>query len=176
MRLSAVSISGKTGESAPIEMTLPQRLFHNPLARSLVEQRRNLILDPDHAQKPVEAALTGLGFQLREHLCDHCPPGCQLEAHQLEKRFYKHLDPVINLHVRAEGRFNQRYALLFRDYLRAVPMARDAYAEIKRQLARYFPEDLDAYYDLKDPVCDVIMAGAFDWADRHGWAPGPSDA
>ena len=60
MRLSAVSITGKTGESAPIEMTLPQRLFHNPLARALVEQRRNLILDPDHAPKQVETALTGL--------------------------------------------------------------------------------------------------------------------
>ncbi len=60
MRLSAVSISGKTGESAPIEMTLPQRIFHNPLARALVEQRRNLILDPDHAPKQVETALTGL--------------------------------------------------------------------------------------------------------------------
>ncbi len=60
MTLNAVSISGKTGQSAPIEMTLPQRIFHNPLARALVEQRRNLILDPDHAPKQVETALTGL--------------------------------------------------------------------------------------------------------------------
>ena len=60
MRLSAVSISGKTGESAPIELTLPQRMFHNPLARALVEQRRDLILDPDHAPKRVVTALTGL--------------------------------------------------------------------------------------------------------------------
>ena len=62
MRLSAVSISGKTGESAPIEVTLPQRIFHNPLARALVEQRRNLILDPDHAPKQVDTALTGLAI------------------------------------------------------------------------------------------------------------------
>jgi uncharacterized protein (TIGR02302 family) len=60
MRLSAVSISGKTGESAPIEVTLPQRIFHNPLARALVEQRRNLILDPDQAPKQVGTALAGL--------------------------------------------------------------------------------------------------------------------
>jgi uncharacterized protein (TIGR02302 family) len=60
MTLSATSVSGKTGVSAPVEITLPQRLFHNPLARALVEQRRNLILDPDHAPKRVEAALTGL--------------------------------------------------------------------------------------------------------------------
>ena len=62
MKLSAVSISGKTGESPPIEMTLPQRVFHNPLARALVEQRRDLILDPDHAPKQVETALTGLAI------------------------------------------------------------------------------------------------------------------
>ncbi len=60
MTLSAVSVSGKTGSSAPIEVTLPQRPFHNPLARALVEQRRDLILDPDHAVKRVDAALTGL--------------------------------------------------------------------------------------------------------------------
>jgi uncharacterized protein (TIGR02302 family) len=60
MRLSAVSISGKTGESAPIEVTLPQRIFHNPLARALVEQRRNLIMDPDHEPKRIATALTGL--------------------------------------------------------------------------------------------------------------------
>jgi uncharacterized protein (TIGR02302 family) len=60
MRLSAVSISGKTGDSGPLDVTLPQRIFHNPLARALVEQRRNLILDPDRAPKLVETALTGL--------------------------------------------------------------------------------------------------------------------
>jgi uncharacterized protein (TIGR02302 family) len=62
MTLSAVSISGKIGESGPIEMTLPQRIFHNPLARALVEQRRDLILDPDHAPTRVETALTGLSI------------------------------------------------------------------------------------------------------------------
>ncbi len=62
MRLSAVSISGKTGQSGPIEITLPQRIFHNPLARALVEQRRDLILDPDNAPKRVETALTGLAI------------------------------------------------------------------------------------------------------------------
>jgi uncharacterized protein (TIGR02302 family) len=60
MTLSAVSVSGKIGESGPIEVTLPDRAFHNPLARALVEQRRDLILDPDNAPKRVETALTGL--------------------------------------------------------------------------------------------------------------------
>jgi len=62
MTLSALSASGKTGTSPPVEVTLPQRPFHNPLARALVEQRRNLILDPDHAKKGVATALTGLAI------------------------------------------------------------------------------------------------------------------
>ena len=62
MTLSAISVSGKTGESGPIEVTLPQRAFHNPLARALVEQRRDLILDPDNAPKRVETALTALAI------------------------------------------------------------------------------------------------------------------
>ena len=60
MTLSATSVSGKTGKSEPIAVTLPQRPFHNPLARALVEQRRNLILDPDHAPKTVATALDAL--------------------------------------------------------------------------------------------------------------------
>jgi uncharacterized protein (TIGR02302 family) len=60
MTLSAVSISGRTGVSAPVEVSLPEHPFHNPLARALVEQRRNLILDPDHAVKGVSTALDGL--------------------------------------------------------------------------------------------------------------------
>jgi GrpB-like predicted nucleotidyltransferase (UPF0157 family) len=125
---------------------------------------------------PLADALALLGFEARPFHQDHCPPGHCLPAEQLEKRYFKRLESPVNLHVRAEGRFNQRYPLLFRDYLRATPMARDAYAEIKRQLARYFPNDVDAYYEIKDPVCDIVMAGAFGWAERVGWAPGPSDA
>jgi uncharacterized protein (TIGR02302 family) len=60
MTLSATSVSGKTGKSAPVEVTLPQRPFHNPLARALIEERRDLVLDPDSAPQRVDAALTGL--------------------------------------------------------------------------------------------------------------------
>ena len=124
----------------------------------------------------LEAALAPLGFEKRPPVADHCPPGMTLSPDALAKRMYKCHDPAVNLHVRVEGAFNQRYPLLFRDYLRGTPMAADAYGEIKRQLARYFPEDVDAYYDIKDPVCDVIMAGALAWAEKTGWSPAPTDA
>jgi uncharacterized protein (TIGR02302 family) len=60
MTLSATSVSGKTGRSAPVDVTLPQRPFHNPVARALVEERRDIILDPDAAPPRVDAALGGL--------------------------------------------------------------------------------------------------------------------
>ena len=65
-----------------------------------------------------------------------------------------------NLHVRQAGRPNQRYALLFRDYLRVDPDVTRAYARIKEGLARLHPEDFDGYYEVKDPVCDIILAAA----------------
>lgn len=62
MTLKATNVAGQTGESAPITMTLPQRNFVNPLARALVEQRRDLILDPDHNRPHVAKALDALAI------------------------------------------------------------------------------------------------------------------
>jgi GrpB-like predicted nucleotidyltransferase (UPF0157 family) len=59
---------------------------------------------------------------------------------------------------------NQRYALLFRDYLRAHPAAAAAYARLKRGLAERFGGDLAAYTDLKDSACDLIVVAAEAWA------------
>ena len=47
MTLSAKDEGGNEGLSDPVEITLPQRPFVKPLARALVEQRRNLVLAPD---------------------------------------------------------------------------------------------------------------------------------
>jgi len=47
MTLSAKDEGGNQGLSDPVEITLPQRPFVKPLARALVEQRRNLVLAPD---------------------------------------------------------------------------------------------------------------------------------
>ena len=71
-----------------------------------------------------------------------------------------------NIHVRAAGNPNQRYPLLFRDYLRAHPNSARTVELIKRQLARYHADDVEAYYDIKDPVYDLIWDAAQEWA-RH---------
>ena len=125
---------------------------------------------------PFQTAFEELGLTFRTYDRDHCPPGLELAPEQLEKRYLSSESPHIHVHVRIRDRFNQRYALICRDYLRTHPMAANAYAEIKRQLARYFPNDVDAYYDIKDPVFDVMMAGGLEWTENTNWQQPPTDA
>jgi GrpB-like predicted nucleotidyltransferase (UPF0157 family) len=109
---------------------------------------------------------------------DHCPAGSAIAAVELDKLLFRTEAPRrrANVHVRVAGRFNQRYALLCRDYLRCHPSTAAAYAELKRQLAGRFSNDLDSYYAVKDPAFDLFMSGADEWAEWTGWSPGPSDA
>ena len=60
VNLKAIGVSGKVGAGAPTTFALPQRAFHNPLARALVEQRRALVLDPDHETPRVAKAIDAL--------------------------------------------------------------------------------------------------------------------
>jgi GrpB-like predicted nucleotidyltransferase (UPF0157 family) len=74
------------------------------------------------------------------------------------------------------SRANQRYALLFRDYLRGFPEIAQAYGQVKSAVVKYHPEaDMDAYYDIKDPVCDIIYSSAEAWAESTDWRVGSSD-
>jgi uncharacterized protein (TIGR02302 family) len=60
MTLKATAVSGRVGAAAPTTFALPQRQFHNPLARALVEQRRALVLDPDREPPRVAQAIDAL--------------------------------------------------------------------------------------------------------------------
>ena len=77
----------------------------------------------------------------------------------------------VHVHIREEGRFNQRYALLFRDYLRASYAVRVEYEIAKRRAAQLFPDSIDGYLFLKDPVFHIIYEAACLWAGTVGWAP-----
>ena len=129
-------------------------------------------LDP-----PVENALTHIGYTRLEILADH-PPFClDSQADQWAKWYFNPPEGQrpTNLHVRVDGRANQRYPLLFRDYLRTHPASSAAYAELKRRLAQNLA-DIDTYPDVKDPAVDLIYFAAQDWAAATSWHPGPSDA
>jgi uncharacterized protein (TIGR02302 family) len=59
LALLAKDEAGQEGRSETIDFTLPQRPFTKPLAKALVEQRRNLVLDPDDKRR-VQVALDSL--------------------------------------------------------------------------------------------------------------------
>ncbi len=132
----------------------------------------------DLAVSGLATALAHTGAAEIENAEDHVPPGLTLDVGQVQKRLFTLRPPerAANIHVRVAGRFNQTYPLLCRDYLRAHPLAAAAYGEIKTQLARQVIDDSDAYYDVKDPVFDLIMTAAREWAEWTKWKLGDSDA
>jgi GrpB-like predicted nucleotidyltransferase (UPF0157 family) len=124
-------------------------------------------LTPDVRDK-----LIGAGYEYSEvHSHDHVPLGEDNDTRLWAKLVF-HEPPgqrPANAHVRVDGNPNQRYALLFRDYLRAHPNSAQSIELIKREIAKRHADDPDAYYDIKDPVYDLIWDAALDWSRHTGW-------
>lgn len=120
---------------------------------------------------PVVQVLGDAGFVHKPGLHDLLT-GCD-DAEQMVKEVFVERpgERRANIHVRLEWRRNQRYALLFRDHLRADPVVRDAYGALKQHLAELYPDDAEGYYAVKDPVMDIIYRGAEAWAEATGWTP-----
>ena len=116
--------------------------------------------------------LRAAGFRQGETIQYDAFPGCPETDPELRKLFLREPDGErrTHVHVRERGRFNQRYALLFRDYLRASPDVGAAYELLKRRAAQLFPYDIDGYLALKEPMLRVIYAAASLWADEVGWS------
>lgn len=135
------------------------------------------VADLDDAQ--IAPAMSAFGAVERfKGTFDHEPPGVSVPEEQRQKWLWylRRDDVAVNIHIRLEGRWNERYALLCRDFLRAHEDTAHAYGEVKRQLARHVGNDVEAYYDVKDPAFDLFMSVAEEWAEWTGWRPGPSDA
>ncbi|BBM86748.1 GrpB family protein [Candidatus Uabimicrobium amorphum] len=107
-------------------------------------------------------------YQIREHIQKDCLTGFTGNACEMRKflTLEKKGQRRANIHIRKEGALNQKYALLFRDYLRSCTTTRDAYLQIKKQLASIYPHDIDGYLDIKDPVMDIIFRAAQLWAQN----------
>lgn len=122
-------------------------------------------------------AMEKLGYSLSEgNLGDHIPPGQDEHPHHWEKMYFH--PPAhqrrTHTHVRVPGRVNQRYPLLFRDYLRTHPQTAEAYARLKRMLSEHLSDPF-MYPEVKDPAVDLIYLAAEEWAQQTNWQPGPSD-
>jgi GrpB-like predicted nucleotidyltransferase (UPF0157 family) len=121
----------------------------------------------------VTSALRAAGFRQGEAFQYDAFPGRPATDPDLRKLFMREPggERRSHIHIRERGRFNQRYALLFRDYLRASAEVAAAYELLKRQAAALFPDDIDEYLALKDPMLRVIYEAASLWADSVGWEP-----
>ncbi len=72
----------------------------------------------------------------------------------------------VNVNIRSVDRPVARDALLFRDWLRATPHARDHYLAKKSELAG---RQIDDYGDSKEPFISAALHEAETWAAATGW-------
>lgn len=93
------------------------------------------------------------------------------DATPWHKRFHGSADPGrhVHVHVREIDGPGWRYALLFRDWLRAEVRERDAYAALKRELARSATTTTE-YVEAKGPWIVAALARADVWARNTGWS------
>ena len=85
-----------------------------------------------------------------------------------QKRFHASADPgrPSHVHIRVDGRPNQRFALLFVDWLRANPGVRAEYLAVKRAAS-----DTPDYAQAREPWFLDIYERAREWAETTGWRP-----
>lgn len=123
------------------------------------------------------AALSDAGFVHRGARTDAPPAGLHWSVADHQKHLFAEPPGTrrANLHVRVQGRANQRVPLLMREHLRADDAAAAAYGEFKQRLAAAVA-DPELYAPTKDPVFHLMAQAAERWAAQTGWTPGPSDA
>ncbi len=129
------------------------------------------VVDLEAATVAFHGPLSELGFQLSHYRVDHVPAGRDDDPGEWEKRLWTRHSPSttgVNLHVRRVGSPNERLALLFRDWFLAHPAAVPTYGAFKRSLAAVV-DDTGVYADVKDPVVDLVIVAAEDWAARTNW-------
>ena len=116
-------------------------------------------------------ALADKGFPRSEGSTQDNPHASAPDPSLWRKRFHGSADPgrIMHLHVREVDGLGWRYALLFRDWLRAEADEREAYAEHKRQLAQSAATTTE-YADAKEPWFVEASPRADAWARHTGWS------
>ncbi|MEV6850228.1 GrpB family protein [Actinoplanes sp. NPDC051411] len=129
------------------------------------------VTDLEEAAAAFDKPLAGLGLGRRPWERDHVPAGHDDPPSRWAKRLWSRSSPPepVNLHCRVAGSPNERLALLFRDWFRAHELAIPAYARFKESLSSAVGDDMDLYTDVKDPVVDLVVAVAEEWAAVTGW-------
>jgi GrpB-like predicted nucleotidyltransferase (UPF0157 family) len=99
--------------------------------------------------------------------------GMQLRSTDDEHRFlrpYPGQPRNVHVHVCSAGSTWERDHLLFRDYVRAHPAARDDYARAKLAAIRTWADDRWAYTEAKTGIILDILDAAGQWATTTAWS------
>jgi dephospho-CoA kinase len=144
------------------------------LAKDIIDLQVNV--SSLEAADRIALALGEAGFPLRDAAARDTPKPPDLDSSAWGKRFHCNADPgrPANVHVRVFGSPGWRYALLFRDWLRADPDAVRMYAALKQELAALHAGDHRtlAYAEAKEPwFTDVAWPLMDAWATSSGWRP-----
>ncbi len=109
------------------------------------------------------------GFPLAEGVWSDFDSGSQGEW---PKRMLGSSDParVAHIHVREVDSEGWRWALMFRDWMRADATARAEYAAEKHRLAAT-TSSVSEYADAKEPWFDSVHDRVRAWAEATGWQP-----
>ncbi|WFE29181.1 dephospho-CoA kinase [Solwaraspora sp. WMMD791] len=99
-------------------------------------------------------------------------PGGASSTRRWPKRLHANADPgrAVNLHVRVAGSPGWRYALAFRDHLRADERERADYLAVKQGIAATAPTTQD-YAAAKEPWFDQAWPRLRRWIEETGWQP-----
>lgn len=120
-------------------------------------------------------ALAAAGYPRVPGINSDQPKASRPDPADWGKRFHANADPglAVNLHVRAAGSPAWRFALCFRDWLRADSGAAGEYLALKHRLAELHAGDpgIDGYAAAKDSWFAAAEARMERWAARTGWAP-----
>ncbi|MCP2299323.1 dephospho-CoA kinase [Nocardia amikacinitolerans] len=112
-------------------------------------------------------ALGAAGFPVKAHVTHDNPKPTEGDPEGTDiarwaKRLHGNADPgrLANVHIRVDGSPGQRFALAFRDWLRADAAAREEYLAVKREAAAKAAGLVgdaasEAYYAVKEPWFDA---------------------
>ena len=120
--------------------------------------------------------LGAAGFPVWPGILMDSPTASRPDPAAWSKRLHGNADPgrLVNLHVRVAGSPGWRFALCFRDWLTAVPAAREAYAAEKHRVAALHASDTSTAGYAQDKEAWFTLTGGPGmerWAASSGWQP-----
>ncbi len=114
------------------------------------------------------------GFPAIHEIITDTPHQPDSNPESWRKRLHGNADPgrAVNLHLRVQGSPGWRWALLFRDWLRAEPVVQEKYLQMKRAaVTRTGGAGSRAYADGKEPWFGQAYPEGLAWAAATSWQP-----